>query len=51
MAECRPDRTNGEDKEKLNRNFIGIEIDETYFKIAKERIGEYASKQRRKTCL
>jgi site-specific DNA-methyltransferase (adenine-specific) len=25
---------------KLNRNFIGIELDEVYFQIAKERIGE-----------
>lgn len=25
---------------RMNRNFIGIEIDETYFKIAKKRIGE-----------
>jgi site-specific DNA-methyltransferase (adenine-specific) len=24
----------------LNRNFIGIELDETYFNIAKERIGD-----------
>jgi site-specific DNA-methyltransferase (adenine-specific) len=25
---------------KLNRDFIGIELDEIYFKIAKERINE-----------
>jgi site-specific DNA-methyltransferase (adenine-specific) len=25
---------------ELNRNFIGIEIDEKYFNIAKDRIGE-----------
>ena len=26
---------------KLNRNFIGIELDENYFNIAKERIENY----------
>jgi site-specific DNA-methyltransferase (adenine-specific) len=25
---------------ELNRNFIGIEIDENYYNISKERIGE-----------
>ena len=25
---------------RLNRNFIGIELDEKYFNIAKERIGD-----------
>jgi len=30
--------TTGVACKKLNRNFIGIELDETYFKIAKERI-------------
>ena len=28
----------------LNRNFIGIELDEGYFNIAKERCNEYQSK-------
>ena len=32
--------TTGVACKKLNRNFIGIEIDEKYFNIAKERIGE-----------
>ena len=26
---------------KINRNFVGFEIDNTYFKIAKERIDNY----------
>lgn len=30
--------TTGVACKQLNRNFIGIELDETYFKIAKERI-------------
>ena len=30
---------------ELNRNFIGIEIDEKYFNIAKERIEKIESKQ------
>ena len=32
--------TTGVACKNLNRNFIGIELDEKYFKIAKERIGE-----------
>ena len=31
---------------KLNRNFIGIEIDEGYFKIAERRIGEWKGQER-----
>ena len=31
-------RSTGVACKKLNRNFIGIELDETYFNIAKERI-------------
>jgi len=31
--------TTGVACKNLNRNFIGIELDEGYFKIAKERIG------------
>jgi len=30
----------------LNRNFIGIEIDETYFKLAEKRIGEWQGQER-----
>lgn len=30
--------TTGKMAKQLNRNFIGIELDETYFNIAKERI-------------
>lgn len=33
--------TTGVACQKLNRNFIGMEIDENYFKIAKERIESY----------
>ena len=29
----------------LNRNFIGIELDENYFKIAEERIENYRCKE------
>jgi len=32
--------TTGVACKRLNRNFIGIELDEKYFNIAKERIGE-----------
>jgi site-specific DNA-methyltransferase (adenine-specific) len=32
--------TTGVACKNLNRNFIGIELDETYFNIAKERIGD-----------
>ena len=32
--------TTGVACKKLNRNFIGIELDENYFKIAKKRINE-----------
>ena len=32
--------TTGVACKRLNRNFIGIEIDKNYFEIAKERIGE-----------
>ena len=32
--------TTGVACKKLNRNFIGIELDETYFNIAKQRINE-----------
>jgi len=37
--------TTGVVSKKLNRNFIGIEIDEDYFKIAKDRIAECDSQQ------
>ena len=30
---------------KLNRNFIGMELDENYFKIAEERIENYRCKE------
>jgi len=30
----------------LNRNFIGIEIDETYFKLAEKRIGKWEGQER-----
>lgn len=30
--------------EELNRNYIGIELDDTYFNIAKKRIEDYISK-------
>ena len=33
--------TTGVAAKNLNRSFIGIEMDETYFKIAKDRIGSY----------
>lgn len=33
--------TTGVACKKLNRNFIGIEIDKEYYKIAKERIEEW----------
>ena len=32
--------TTGVACKNLNRNFIGIELDETYFKIAEERINK-----------
>ena len=32
--------TTGVACKNLNRNFIGIELDETYFNIAKQRINE-----------
>jgi len=38
LDNCMGSGTTGVACKKLNRNFIGIELDETYFKIAKERI-------------
>lgn len=37
--------TTGISCEKYNRNFIGIEIDEEYFKIAKNRIEEVSNRK------
>ena len=33
---------------KTDRNFIGVEQDETYFEISKKRLAEEESKQRQK---
>lgn len=40
LDNCMGSGTTGLACKNLNRNFIGIEIDENYFKIAKDRIGE-----------
>lgn len=40
LDNCMGSGTTGVACKNLNRNFIGIEIDENYFNIAKERIGE-----------
>jgi len=39
LDNCMGSGTTGVACKNLNRNFIGIELDEGYFKIAKERIG------------
>ena len=40
LDNCMGSGTTGVACKKLNRNFIGIELDEEYFKIATERINE-----------
>lgn len=41
LDNCMGSGTTGVACKKLNRNFIGIEIDTTYFNIAKERIEKF----------
>lgn len=41
LDNCMGSGTTGVACKKLNRNFIGIELDENYFNIAKERINNY----------
>lgn len=45
LDNCMGSGTTGVACKKLNRNFIGIEIDTTYFNIAKERIAKFESQE------
>lgn len=40
--------TTGEEALKLNRDFIGIEISEKYFTLAKERLHSYIDNNKKK---
>lgn len=47
LDNCMGSGTTGVACKNLNRNFIGIELDEKYFEIAKERINEVKDENRR----